>query len=85
LGVKGIINDITVKPSIKMIDVKQKIEEAFQRQARLDSKEIDVDVDDNQITLKGCVHSWREKDDAARAAWAAPGVTKVENKLQVQY
>jgi len=85
LGVKGIINDITVKPSIKMIDVKQKIEEAFQRQARLDSKEIDVDVDDNQVTLKGCVHSWREKDDAARAAWAAPGVAKVENKLQVQY
>jgi len=85
LGVKGIINDITVKPTIKMIDVKQKIEEAFQRQARLDSKEIDVDVDDNQVTLKGCVHSWREKDDAARAAWAAPGVAKVENKLQVQY
>ena len=85
LGVKGIINDITVKPSIKMIDVKQKIEEAFQRQARLDAKDIDVDVEDNQITLKGSVHSWREKDDAARAAWAAPGVAKVENKLQVQY
>lgn len=85
LGVKGIINEITVKPSIKMIDVKQKIEEAFQRQARLDARDIDVNVEDNQITLKGCVHSWREKDDAARAAWAAPGVTKVENKLQVQY
>jgi osmotically-inducible protein OsmY len=85
LGVKGIINDITVKPSIKMIDVKQKIEDAFQRQARLDAKDIDVDVEDNQITLKGSVHSWREKDDAARAAWAAPGVAKVENKLQVQY
>ena len=85
LGVKGVVNDIVIKPSIKMIDVKQKIEAAFQRQAELDAKEIKVTIDDGQITLHGQVHSWREKDDAARAAWGAPGVKKVENKLQVSY
>ena len=85
LGVTGIRNELTVKPSVKMADVKQKIEDAFQRQAKLDAKDIDIKVNDSQITLKGYVHSWREKDDAARAAWAAPGVAVVENQLQVQY
>lgn len=85
MGVTGISNEIIIKPTLKMLDVKQKIEEAFLRQARFDAKDIDVNLIDNQVTLKGHVHSWREKDDASRAAWAAPGVAKVENQLQVQY
>jgi osmotically-inducible protein OsmY len=85
LGVKGIANELIVKPAVQMADVKHKIVEAFERQAKLDAKDIEVKVEDDQITLKGFVRSWREKDDAARAAWAAPGVTRVENKLQVQY
>ena len=84
-GVTGIINEISVKPNIKMTDVKEKIEAAFQRQAHLDAKKVDVKLNDNQVTLKGFVSSWREKDDAARAAWAAPGVAKVENQLMVSY
>jgi osmotically-inducible protein OsmY len=51
----------------------------------LDAKDIDVRLNDNKVTLKGFVSSWREKDDAARAAWAAPGVCKVENQLLVNY
>jgi len=85
MGVKGISNELVVRPSVQLADVKQKIEEAFQRQAKFDAKDIEVRVENNQITLRGFVHSWREKDDAARAAWAAPGVTQVDNKLQVQY
>lgn len=85
LGVTGISNEITIRPNVKMADVKQKIEDAFQRQARLDAKDIEIRVNESRITLKGHVHSWREKDDAARAAWAAPGVAAVENQLRVQY
>jgi osmotically-inducible protein OsmY len=85
LGVKGVFNDIEVRPAIKATDVKQKIQSAFERQASLDANDIKVNVDDSAVVLQGTVHSWREKDDAAIAAWAAPGVTKVENKLQVQY
>jgi len=85
LGVTGVTNEITIKPAVKMIDVKEKIEAAFQRQAHFDAKDIDIRLNDNQVTLKGYVHSWREKDDASRAAWAAPGVSKVENQLLVQY
>jgi osmotically-inducible protein OsmY len=85
LGVKGVINDIEVRPEVKAKDVKQKIQSAFQRQASLDAKDIKVNVDESAVVLQGTVHSWREKDDAAIAAWAAPGVSKVENKIQVQY
>ena len=85
LGVKGVFNVIEVRPEAKATDVKQKIQNAFQRQASLDAKDIKVNVDDSAVVLQGTVHSWREKDDATIAAWAAPGVTKVENKLQVQF
>ena len=84
MGVKGVLNDILVQPQVKATDVKEKIQSAFQRQASLDAKDIKINVDDTAVILQGTVHSWREKDDAALAAWAAPGVTKVENKLQVQ-
>lgn len=84
-GVTGIINEMAIKPNIKMTDVKEKIEAAFQRQAYLDAKGIDVKPSDNQVTLKGLVSSWREKDDAGRAAWAAPGVAKIENQLMLSY
>ena len=85
LGVKGVFNEIEVRSDVKAKDVKEKIQSAFQRLASLDAKDIKVNVDDSAVLLQGTVHSWREKDDAAIAAWAAPGVTKVENKLQVQF
>jgi osmotically-inducible protein OsmY len=85
LGVKGVSNNIEVRTEVKAKDVKLKIQSAFQRQASLDAKDIKVNVDDSAVILQGTVHSWQEKDDAAIAAWAAPGVTKVENKIQVQY
>jgi osmotically-inducible protein OsmY len=84
-GVKSVTNEIAVKPSVKVGDVKHKIEAAFERQADLDAKRITVDVDNEEVTLKGFVHSWREKDDAARAAWAAPGVAMVRDQIQVQF
>ncbi len=85
VGVKSVTNDIVVKPSVKVADVKEKIEAAFERQADLDAKQITVNVKDSEVTLKGIVHSWREKDDAGRAAWAAPGVAIVQNQIHVQY
>lgn len=85
MGVKGITNDITVASAIKAADVKHKIEAAFKRHATLlDAKDIEVKVDDSTVTLKGHVDTWQEHEDAARAAWAAPGVAHVENRLVIQ-
>lgn len=84
IGVKGITNDIVVASVIKVADVKQKIEDAFKRHAILDAKDIEVKVDNSTVTLKGHVHTWQEHADADRAAWAAPGVAHVENRLVIQ-
>jgi len=82
-GVKGITNLITVKPQATPSEVKKKIEAAFRRTAELDAQRIKVDVHDNKVTLRGVVHSWAERDEAERAAWSAPGIAFVEDKLIV--
>ena len=85
VGVRGISNLIRVTPRIKMTEIKQKISAAFQRHASLDAGKIHVDTLGNKVILTGNVSSLAEKNDAEDAAWAAPGVTLVENKLDVNY
>lgn len=84
-GVVGVINNITLKKSATVDEVKNRITKAFERSANLDSKNIQVAVDGHTITLTGIVHSLQEKDDARNAAYFAPGVTKVVNNLKVEY
>lgn len=82
-GIKQVINDITIKPAIMPRDVKTKIEAALQRQAHIDSLGISVDVMDDKITLTGPVSSWAERKAVLNAAWAAPGVSRVYDKMIV--
>lgn len=84
IGVQGVSSNIVVAAAAKGADVKRKIEDAFKRHAILDAKDIEVKVDDSTVTLKGHVHTWQEHADADRAAWAAPGVAHVENRLVIQ-
>jgi osmotically-inducible protein OsmY len=83
LGVTGVSNEILIKPQAAVADVKKKIEAAFHRQAHLDATNIVVSVAGDKVTLSGKVRSWNELDEAARAAWAAPGIGRVENELIV--
>jgi len=82
-GVRGITNEITVGPRAQPSDVHAKIEAAFRRSAEIDARRINVRVFDSRVTLTGNVHSPAERDEARRAAWAAPGVTAVEDHMAV--
>ncbi len=82
-GVKGVINNITVKPHLAPVIVKGKIVAALTRNAFLDSKGIQVKIDHGKVTLEGTVNSWLGREQAENAAWSAPGVTEVDNKLEV--
>jgi osmotically-inducible protein OsmY len=83
LGVKGVANSIVVKPMVKSLDVLYKIEAAFKRSAEVDARRISVVAQDGKVTLSGNVHSWMERQEAERAAWAAPGVSYVDDRLTV--
>ncbi len=83
-GVRSVINLITVKAKISPTDIQQKISAAFHRSATIDAEKIQSEVVGNKVTLRGKVRSFAEKEDAENAAWAAPGITSVENKLQIE-
>jgi osmotically-inducible protein OsmY len=83
-GVRGVTNLIRVKPGKPSpSDLKKKIEDALVRSAETDADRISVEVRGSTVVLKGTVRSYAEKQEAARVAWSAPGVTSVENQISV--
>ena len=82
-SVKGVTNDIRVQPRVKTADVRDKIEAAFKRSAEIDARRVNVTARDGMVILSGNVHSWAERQEAERAAWAAPGVSQVDDRLTV--
>jgi osmotically-inducible protein OsmY len=83
VGVQGVTNQIAVKPQASATEVKSRIEAAFRRSAELDAQQVRVELQDGKVTLHGQLHSWAERDEADRTAWAAPGVSEVENLIMV--
>ncbi len=80
-GIKGVVNLITLKPRVAPSEIKSKIEEAFRRSAEVDANRITVEANGSEVILRGSVRSWAERQEAERAAWNAPGVTKVDNHI----
>ena len=82
-GIKGVSNLIQLKPHAQPAEIKRKIQEAFRRNAEVDANRITVEARGGEVILKGTVRSWIEREEAERTAWAAPGVTKVEDRIVV--
>jgi len=82
-GVRGVTNTISLEPHISVIDVKAKIEAALKRSAEVDARRINVAAADGKVILSGNVHSWFERNEARHAAWAAPGVKDVDDRIAV--
>jgi len=82
-GVKGVFNQITLKPVVTPKDVQKQIIDALHRHADIDARGIHVEAEGSRVTLSGTVRSWMEKDEAQRAAWRVPGVTVVDNRVSV--
>jgi osmotically-inducible protein OsmY len=84
-GVTGVVNKIEVSPHVAPVEIKRKIEEALRRSAELDASRITVETRGGEVILRGTVRSWAEREQAEEAAWKAPGVTKVDNRIQIDF
>jgi osmotically-inducible protein OsmY len=82
-GVKGVANEIVVKPQVNTADVQAKIEAAFKRSAEIDARRVHVAAQEGKVVLTGNVRSWAERQEAERAAWAAPGVTQIDDRITI--
>lgn len=82
-GVCTVANLITVAPGSMPDDIKRRIEAAFLRSAEVDAAKVSVEARDGEVTLRGTVSSLREKEEAQRTAWSAPGVHRVQNEITV--
>jgi osmotically-inducible protein OsmY len=82
-GVVGVSNLVELAPRLSAVDVKKRIEEAFQRDAEVEAEAIRIDVQGRKVTLSGKVKTWSERRAAERAAWSAPGISILEDHLTV--
>ena len=83
-GIRSVMNLINVKPNFTASDIKKKITAAFQRSATIDAGKITVEVTGDKVILGGKVRSFAEKEDAEKAAWLAPGVTRIESRIEME-
>jgi len=83
-GVKDVTDRIEIRQTTEPIEIKQKIQTAFQRNAQVGASGIGVEAHGGEVVLEGTVRSWLEREEAERVAWSAPGVTRVKNRIAIR-
>ena len=78
-------NLISIDTRISPSSIKQTIEAALRGNAEIDPRGIQVSAYDNTVQLWGTVHSYPQREEAERVAWAAPGIESVVNRIQVTF
>ncbi|HWY10779.1 MAG TPA: BON domain-containing protein [Bacteroidia bacterium] len=84
VGVKRITNNIKIAQRPAPTDIKTKIQAAFVRNARIDADKINIQTDGNKVILSGKVNCWSELEEAEHSVWSTPGVSSIENKLELE-
>lgn len=83
MGVVGVTNQIVLGPTVRTLDLEETIRQALARQADLEANNLQVSVDDGEVTLRGTVHSWSARQAIHGAAWSAPGVSAVIDLMRI--
>ena len=84
-GVKGVMNDITIKPNSQDSIEQKAVEAGLRRNWAIDSSNIVVKVTGTNVTLSGTVNSIYQKEEAERIAWKTPGIYSLDNNISVSW
>jgi osmotically-inducible protein OsmY len=82
-GVRSVVNNVVVVAKVDPDDVHTKIRAALDRNAEIEANRVTVAVTGSKVTLGGRVNAWTDREAAEHAAWSAPGVTEVEDHIEV--
>lgn len=85
MGVKGVSDQISLRPAVSSRSIKSEIEAALARRTRANAHNVQVEVHGASVTLTGTVDNWSERELARRAAWGTPGVHKVQNNISIAW
>jgi osmotically-inducible protein OsmY len=83
IGVVGVSNQMTLKPTVTPANISHRIRDAMARHAEREANHIEVTVTGSTVALRGKVGSWAERSAAQGAAWSAPGIARVVNELTI--
>ena len=85
MGVKGVSDNIAIRPAVSSGAVKSDTEAALRRRARVNAHNVSVEVHEANVTLSGTVDNWSERELARHTVWGTPGVRKVVDNITIAW